>query len=532
MITNSKSNNSVKSNELSKNLRSTIKGTSIIFLGAIIGTVLGLLSTIIIARYYSVEEFGLYSIGLVIISIFMGILHIGIFEGSPRCISYYRGKSDHKTIQRIIYSSFQIILISSILFSILLYAASDFIGDQIFNIDGLSETLKIMSFCLPFWAIIRLIINIYRGYESVKENVIFTDITLRAFRVGLFSIALIFSLSFNSILFFFVLSMVFTAILAIIYFYRYAPINLSKGGSITTTKALISFSWPLIFTGLGWFFITGADKIMLGIITSSYEVGLYNVATTLGTYVTIFLSASLFIYQPISTRLIAEKNIQELKRHYQIITKWIFTITFPLIIILIIIPDFVITLLYGEKYIQAMYALQLISIAYFVHTLLGPNGATIVSFGKTKVIMHISIIGGALNIGLNIILIPIFGIEGAALSTMVTLIIINILQGFYLYSISSIHPIRGKFLNPIIIIIIIIIFYYVIIEYLELIDFSLIVRFLMCVALIILYFFLIIILKCFDIEDIQLVRMIEKKTGKRIPLIRIIIKYLGRGIEK
>jgi len=518
---------SSRGTKLDSNLKKAAKGTGILLIGSVIGTILGLVGTILVARFYSVGEYGLFGLGTFVVSFFLNISTLGIFEGCPRFISYYRGEKDEGKIKSIIKSSLLIVGLSSTIFAILLFFLSDFIANQIFGIEELSNVIRIVVIGLPFWAITNLIISIFRGYESVKEKIYFSNFSLSLIKVPLFAGVIVLSLSFDYIIIAYVLSIVITFFIATFYLIKRLPRSIKKTKDTSLqTRTLLNFSWPLIFSGLGWFLISGADKLMLGILSTEIEVGLYNAALPLAGYTKIFLATSIFIFQPIASRLLAENKMDEIKRNYQIITKWLFTLTFPFIMVLVLFPETVISIFFGEKYILASIALQLLVIAFFIHAFLGPNGATITILGKTKMIMYFNLIAGCINVILNYFLIPLFGINGAALSTMISLSIINSLFAVYLFKISKIHPLRKNFVLPVMISVVFIVLFYVLIVFFNLEKMNLLFKIISCSIVIISYFVIIIVSKSYDKEDLQLFLMIEKKIGIRFNILRKIIKRL------
>lgn len=510
----------IRGKQLDANLNKVAKGMGILFFGQIIGAILGLIGSILIARTYSVGEYGVFGLGINIVSIFLTISTLGILDGSNRFISYYIGKKDNIEVKGIIRSSLLIVSLSSIICAILLFFLSDFIANQFFGIDRLATVIKIFVIGLPFLAIINLIINIFRGFESVKENFYFSSFLLPFVKIPLYAIVVFLSLSFYYIAIAYTLSIIITFFIILFYFIKRLPESIKKiQNDSMHSITLLYFSLPLLISGLGMFLISGVDKLILGSLAKEVEVGLYTTAVSLAQYLLLFYSVSIFIYQPIVSRLVAENNIVNIKEIYQILTKWITILSLPFIILLLLFPETIISIIYGEKYIQAAIALQILTIAYFVHILSGPNGATLISFGKTKIIMYFTLIAGIITILSNYLLIPIFGIEGAALSTVIAYIMMNILNGIYLFKISKIHPFRKKFIFPIIIFLVFLsIFYFFVAK-----DLSGILRILSYIVLILSYFIIIILSRSIDEEDLQVLLYIEKKVGIKFNLLRKII---------
>ncbi|MGB3459335.1 MAG: oligosaccharide flippase family protein [Halobacteriota archaeon] len=84
------------SENVNQSLQKIAKGTGIIFTGTIIGMLLAFVSRVIIVRYTTQSEYGIYSLALVIISIFVTISTLGLQQGSTRYIAYFRGKNEER----------------------------------------------------------------------------------------------------------------------------------------------------------------------------------------------------------------------------------------------------------------------------------------------------------------------------------------------------------------------------------------------------------------------------------------------------
>lgn len=74
---------------VNQSLQKIAKGTGIIFTGTIIGLFLAFVGRVILVRYTTQTEYGIYCLALTVISIFVTISTLGLSEGSTRCIAYF-----------------------------------------------------------------------------------------------------------------------------------------------------------------------------------------------------------------------------------------------------------------------------------------------------------------------------------------------------------------------------------------------------------------------------------------------------------
>jgi O-antigen/teichoic acid export membrane protein len=126
------------------------------------------------------------------------------------------------------------------------------------------------------------------------------------------------------------------------------------------------------------------------------------------------------------------------------------------------------------------------------------------------------------NICLNVLLIPILGIIGAAIASMITMISINVITSAKLYLISGIHSISKNLLKPILLSIILIFAIYLAAESFLTVTFWMLP--LLFILFAILYCLSLLFTKSFDQEDINMLLTIEKKMGINFNRIKNLLK--------
>jgi O-antigen/teichoic acid export membrane protein len=197
------------------------------------------------------------------------------------------------------------------------------------------------------------------------------------------------------------------------------------------------------------------DTLMLGYYVTSDQLGFYNAAYLLSSVLPIFLMSVSTIYMPVASGLVAREKNLELKNVYRSTTKWLFLFTLPLFITFFLFPSQIMGLAFGGGYPTAALALQLLCLGDFVHTLLGPNSMTLIAYGHSRILMIAAAVATLVNIILNVILIPRWGITGAAIASFIALILVNMLVSGYLYKRYRIHPFGSSYVKPVVILVVI-----------------------------------------------------------------------------
>jgi O-antigen/teichoic acid export membrane protein len=324
-----------------------------------------------------------------------------------------------------------------------------------------------------------------------------------------------FGLSFINAIVAYFASIAVTCIAFAAYYIRKGPkSHRSKDESkvdISIAKELLLFSIPLLLVDVLYLVIGWTDTLMLGYFKTASDVGLYNAANPLAGFISMALSAMLFIYFPVASELYAENREEEMKRIYAVLTKWVCSVTLPLFMVFLLFPEVTMNFLFGSEYILAGAALQILALGFFINNLMGPSGATLTAMGKTRFLMWATLAAAGMNICLNVLLIPILGIVGAAIASMFTMISINIIRSAKLYSISGMHSLSKNLLKPILLSIILIIAIYLAAKSFLTVTFWMLP--LLFILFAILYGLSLLFTKSFDQEDINMLLTMEKKMG-------------------
>lgn len=507
-------------------LKKVARGTGIVFFGTMLGTILGLITKVIVVRYITKTEYGLFSISLVIISILVTLSCLGFESSVPRYISYALGKRDYPKAWATIRSSIELTIFLSIIFSLSVYFSAGIIS-KLFHKPELSGVIKILVFTIPLTALATLLISISRGLKDVKPMVYFHNIFQMSIKILLLGLVILLGLSFKGVLYVYLITVLLTLTLLI----AYARKNIPKLIPVCTTnyspvrKELTLFSLPLLGAGIFYMLMQWMSTLMLGYFKTADVVGLYNAVLPIAGFIPIGLTSMVFIYLPVASEIYSQNKMEEMKKLYASVTKWIFAITLPLFLCSFLAPKPILHLLFGVRYEDASIALQLLALGYFVHTFLGPNGTTVVSLGRTNIFLLCVIVGALSNLALSLMLIPPYGLAGASIASAFSLALSNVLLSFFLFKFSNIHPFSRNYIKPIIVSFIFapILFKFAIRDLLAN-DWHI---FTFAIAVLLISLGSVLITKSIDKEDIFIIGAIENKIRKNTSFTNKVLGQFG-----
>ena len=514
----------IMSEIVDQTLKRIVKGSSIVLVGTLISMPLGFITKLIVIRNTTQSEYGMYSLGLVLLTILVTVSLMGLQEGSTRFIAYHRGKSDaepDKVIKGIVYSAFQMVLLSSAALVLIGFFLSNSIASHIFHMPEFSTVLRWFLISLPFVVITTMVAAVFRGFGRVEPNIYF-EIGVRQ---GSFIVFLTASVIVGGGLLGIVYAYVAAAVLACVgitlYFVRSFPVGNLEGRTTGLRRELLGFSLPLLSVTVLNMVMQWTDTIMLGYFKTSDVVAVYNAALPLARLIPIALSSSTLIFVPIMSELFSGGLAKETKRTYQIVTKWGFSLAIPLFSMFFVFPVTVLQFFFGTSYGEAALPLQVLSCAFMVHTITGLNGLTLTVMGNTRFVMVMSLMGAGSNVALNYVLIPPFGTAGAALAFLCSVILVNVVGSVKLHEMSGIHPFTVSYVKPLGISGVLLLVLYGIGSQIEM-NFGLLLLF--GIGFLGGFGVLLLLTRSFDREDIEMLLAIERKSGMNLTLFKNVLR--------
>jgi len=136
-------------------------------------------------------------------------------------------------------------------------------------------------------------------------------------------------------------------------------------------------------------------------------------------------------------------------RLYQTASKWTFTLNLPFFLLVLLFPSEILSI-FGQSFVSGATALSILAWANLVHTGTGICGVMIDMTGNTNLKLVNSILTVAITVGLNALLIPRWGLVGAAIAALAAAIIINVLRLLEVFALFRLLPYNWSFLKPVV----------------------------------------------------------------------------------
>lgn len=408
-----------------ESLNKIAKSAGIVFFGLVFAKLIGYLFRIVVARADS-ELYGLYNLAYVIVAFAAALCLFGLEYGIKRYVAYYNGKKDFSNKNAVISTAIRTSLSLALFFSLVLFLFSDFIAG-FFHAEKLGLALKLFAFLIPLTALSTILVAVLTAHKKVAPAIFSKWVVEPVLRLGVVLLAFFLGLRFYGVFFAFLIS-ASVALLMLFYFSR----NFFKFSFKGFNKEILLFSLPLTFVTMIYTIMLTLDTIMLGYFTDLKEVALYSAAFPTALLLFIIHAALLSIFLPVIIEKYAKK--QGIRKEYLFVTKWIFIIALPFVLLMLFFGRPIITVLFGQEYASAGIALSILSGFYFFYMISAPGEQILLMLKKTKTLLLFYLVVFTVNIALNLVLIPLFsdlyghGMYGAAIATGFSFFLLGILN--------------------------------------------------------------------------------------------------------
>ena len=404
------------------------------FTSNIAGTFSMFLVTIFLTRTVDQEIYGEFRLAFSFVSLFVVILLFGRDSG---VVYFSQKEKDEKDIDKIITEEAFFSVLILVIGVILLGVFKNFIIHFFFNNNISSENYILSLLMIPLWGFFNMGIAGLKAKKFINYSFTLTNFTQRIIRVPFFVLLINYSQSFFSL----TLSMLLSQVVLLFLLIRKLPsILLIKRVSIKNFLLRFKYSVQLGLTAIIFIVLGKIDIIMLGNISNVISVAIYDVCILLSFVVIFPYLALVKSSEPIIKKILNDALLQ---KKYKQNLELAISIASLVVAIFVMQPEFILSF-FGENYIQGKNALMILAIGYLCINFLASPLEFLNMSGNVNTSLSILAITLVLNIALNYYFIPKFGLNGAAMSTMISLLTTKLIALYFVKKKIGLYLIRIK----------------------------------------------------------------------------------------
>ena len=412
--------------EADAHLRELVKGSATFFILRILAMAVAYTFTLVVTRTLGASAWGIFTLCLTVLQITSVVGRLGLDTALLRFIAQYNAQGKGATARSIYFKSVTLVTPFSLFLSVALYFLAPILSAKVFGKGYLTPYMRFMAFAVPLFVLLYINSESLRAFKKIKEYTIFQN--LLPSLIALISYGIFFVYfhikSTEAVIYAYVIGIGMAFLLSLI-FLQGEFVRVKGTKESVPLKYILSVSFPMLMSSSLFMIMSWTDTIMLGMWRTPEEVGIYNIAVRLAMITSFTLAAINSIAAPKFAEFWGRGDLEGLKRVAQQSTKLIFWTSAPVLTLYLLFPAWFMGL-FGEEFRKGALALVFLTIGQFVNAACGSVGYILNMTGKQLLVQNIILISALINMVLNYLLIPIYGINGAALSSTIVIILWNI----------------------------------------------------------------------------------------------------------
>jgi O-antigen/teichoic acid export membrane protein len=400
---------------------------------------LGFLTAVILSRIMGAENYGTYSYAMALTGIFTVISLLGQDKFSIREIAKLHVNNNFQVIKEQVLSANAKVILLAFIISVVAALILTFVPFA-FSSDK-QNTLYIGLVVFVLSVLIRLYIAFFQGIQKVITS-LYPDKLIRPLSFFCLACAMywftnskvsaVWVISANGLA-------AFLALIGLWYLWRkntadYGKTRLKKDHLFTGWKPALPFA---LLSGIA-VVNSNVDILMLGFFVSDAEIGIYRITVRIATLVAFALTAVNAAFGPNISSLFAKQNFVELQLNASKAALASLALALPCFLIFAFAGYWVL-LLFGQEFTQGTEQLTVLAFGQLVSALAGSVGLLLMMTQHAKKAANSLLLSVVVNIGLNLLLIPLYGALGAAIATSTSMILLNIVNVYWVWKYLSIN---------------------------------------------------------------------------------------------
>jgi O-antigen/teichoic acid export membrane protein len=401
------------------------RGGSLNLLGAVCQQACLLGTTALIARFLGQEALGRYALSYAVLSLVSLMSLFGFRAALTRFVAVHLAESEPARVRSLVRFAVLISTGASLVLGALLVVFASPLAD-VFHDPGLSTGFVVVGASLPAFTFRDLALAAIQGWRTQRAFALIGWFYEPIVRFALTALALAVGLGLGGAFGALLVGSWTAAIAAGVALARRVR-QTPRTRAAIDVRGVLAFSFTswgttLASTGLIW-----ADTLLLGRLADTGAVGTYTVATRLVSLAVFVMAPLNALFAPHFAHFFHERDFARLSATYASATNWILRLSLPAFVVLVVFPADLLGL-FGAGFREGAAVTVLLAVGQLVNAGTGPCGTLLNMSGRVllNLVNNTAIL--ALNIVLNLILIPPYGIVGAGVAWSVSLVLVNMIR--------------------------------------------------------------------------------------------------------
>lgn len=360
---------------------------------------------------------------------------LGFSTSVVRFVSQYMVQQKEYLISALYSSVLKICILVSAFISTVFVLFADTLAEYYFHDVSLSFSFVVLAFALPFTVLTTIQVEFIRGFKKVQVSEFLRNLSILLINTTLIVILHRFYAHRNIPFLSYCVGVLITFFLTT-YVLQRDIAKLSKTPPTETEP--FSFRWhlwtslPMILTAFVQLINGKVNTLMLAYYVSKADVGVFSMVFKISTITNFVLMAMKTVAMPKISELFWSEKKEELKKLIHTTNAFIFGFSLVVFVTLFLGSELILDFL-GPEYTSGGTCFKILAFTQFYNSYCGMVAVFLNMTGHHTLFLRIILLSTALNVLLNLLWIPLYGIEGAAYAGLITTVLWNTIGAIYIY---------------------------------------------------------------------------------------------------
>ncbi len=392
--------------------------SSVFFAGTIFTVATGYLFKVYLARKLGAEALGEYALGMTIAG-FIGIFNaFGLPQAATRFVSAYKATGQIERLRAFIGRSLFLLFLSNLFLGTVLFFVGPWVATHFYRTPALGKYFGLFAAIMFLGAFTTFLGQALAGYKDIVRRTVITNFVGNPLMMALTVALVTLGFGLRGYIFAQVIGSVVVFCLLGLAVKKLTPVAAQSLNTVLMPfeKGVVSFSVFAFGVSLLEFFMGQFDKVLIGFYLNAREVGLYAVAMALVAFVPIVLQSINQIFSATISQLHSRGDTIMLARIFQTLTKWTLGLTVPLAGVMVVFAPTLLRI-FGRDFEAGWPILVIGTVGQLVNCAVGSVGYLLLMAGHQRSLVKIQTTMTGVMICLGILLVPRWGIIGAAVAS-------------------------------------------------------------------------------------------------------------------
>jgi O-antigen/teichoic acid export membrane protein len=395
------------------------------------GAVFTMINEVLAARFLGVAGYGLYALALMLTRIGAVMAVFGVPVSVLHYLPVHLSRNEQRHALGTVLGCIPLPLAIALLLALGLGIGGDWVAAHVLGQPGAGPYLEVLGFAIPLLAMVDLLGIIVRGFGRALPAVVIQNVVPQLCSIAVVTVLILGNGPRVGVAYAQLGGLVVSVPLGIWFVVRLVRHRIGRTKPAFELRRLYGYALPIVVNIMANLVIGLTDLFLLGVLKDAVAVGTYRACMQIVLVFTLPMNALRATTAPVYTVLIAEGRRTTLQITYSGAVRFGMLMAFPLLLVIAVNGGDLLGIM-GPAFVAGAPALLVLACGQCVESAFSASHVVLMIGNRQRLEAGNMLLAAGLNLILNLVLIPSYGLRGAALSTASALIALAVLRALQL----------------------------------------------------------------------------------------------------